>query len=76
MQRVEAAIAELFQAAVELGGTLSGEHGIGTTKTPFLGLALCREASTLMEGIKDVFDPLGIMNPGKIFGGSSPIKAN
>lgn len=71
MQRVEAAIAEIFQATVELGGTLSGEHGIGTAKAPFLGLALSREASTLMEGIKDVFDPLGIMNPGKIFVGFS-----
>jgi glycolate oxidase len=69
MARVERAIEAIFQAAVELGGTLSGEHGIGLSKKPFLGLALSREAIELMRDLKKAVDPRGILNPGKIFGG-------
>ncbi len=68
MERVEKAIAAIFEAAVRLGGTLSGEHGIGLSKQPFLRLALSPEAIRLMEDVKRAMDPQGILNPGKIFG--------
>lgn len=67
MARVTAAAREIFEAAVELGGTLSGEHGIGLLKKQFLELDLGPDAIALMRRIKDAIDPLGIMNPGKVF---------
>jgi glycolate dehydrogenase FAD-linked subunit len=68
MERVERAIAAIFEASVRLGGTLSGEHGIGLSKRPFLRLALSPEAVQLMQDVKRALDPQGILNPGKIFG--------
>lgn len=68
MERVEKAIAAIFEASVRLGGTLSGEHGIGLSKQSFLRLALSPEAIRLMENVKRAVDPRGILNPGKIFG--------
>jgi glycolate oxidase len=68
MERVERAIAAIFEASVRLGGTLSGEHGIGLSKQPFLRLALSPETITLMQDVKRAMDPKGILNPGKIFG--------
>lgn len=70
MERVERAIAAIFEASVRLGGTLSGEHGIGLSKQPFLRLALSPETITLMQDVKRAVDPKGILNPGKIFGGA------
>jgi glycolate oxidase len=70
MERVEKAIAAIFEASVKFGGTLSGEHGIGLSKQPFLRLALSPEAITLMRDVKRAMDPRGILNPGKIFGGA------
>jgi len=70
MERVEKAIAAIFEASVKLGGTLSGEHGIGLSKQPFLRLALSPEAIQLMQDVKRALDPQGILNPGKIFGGA------
>ena len=67
MQRVEKAIEEIFQAAVELGGTLSGEHGIGTLKAPFMEMELGKVGLDMMKRVKDSWDPNGILNPGKIF---------
>lgn len=67
MKRTEAAIADLFEAAVELGGTLSGEHGIGVTKAPYIKNAFSQETLAAMQKIKQALDPAGIMNPGKIF---------
>ncbi|MGH7707808.1 MAG: FAD-binding oxidoreductase [Vulcanimicrobiaceae bacterium] len=67
MLRVRAAAREIFEAAVELGGTLSGEHGIGLLKKQFIELDLGVETLTLLRRIKAAVDPLGIMNPGKIF---------
>lgn len=64
---VEAATAELFEAVIGLGGTLSGEHGIGILKAPYLGLEQSPQLIALQERIKDLFDPAGILNPGKIF---------
>jgi glycolate oxidase len=67
MARVRLAAREIFEAAVALGGTLSGEHGIGLLKKQFMEADLGSEAVALMRRIKDAIDPLGIMNPGKIF---------
>ncbi len=67
MARVEKAVAEIFTAAVELGGTLSGEHGIGTMKAPFMEMELGKVGLDMMKRIKQAWDPNNIMNPGKIF---------
>ncbi|BDE04884.1 FAD-binding protein [Vulcanimicrobium alpinum] len=67
MARVAAAARAIFEAAVELGGTLSGEHGIGLLKKQFMELDVGTDALALMRRIKAAVDPLGIMNPGKIF---------
>lgn len=61
------AIRELFSMALELGGTISGEHGVGLTKKPFIGMEIKPPELELMRKIKRVFDPKGILNPGKIF---------
>lgn len=66
-QRVDQAILALFQKTIELGGTLSGEHGIGLTKAPFLPLEQSDAHIALQERLKAAFDPRGVMNPGKIF---------
>ncbi len=58
---------ELFRAALELGGTLTGEHGVGTLKRQWLEEELGTPQLALQRQIKAVFDPLGIMNPGKVF---------
>ena len=60
-------IKEIFALCVKLGGTISGEHGIGLVQKPYIGIALGEVQLNLMRGIKKVFDPHGIMNPGKIF---------
>ncbi|WP_226580962.1 FAD-binding oxidoreductase [Halobacillus litoralis] len=67
MKRVEKAVQEIFEAAVDLGGTLSGEHGIGTMKAPFMEYELGAAGLDMMKRIKESWDPNGIMNPGKIF---------
>lgn len=66
VKRKEAASAELFQLAVELGGTLSGEHGIGLSKAPFMTLEHDPVAMDVMRAIKRLFDPNNILNPGKM----------
>lgn len=63
----EAAKAALFAEVVRLGGTLSGEHGVGITKAPFIALEIDPPTLALMQAVKQAFDPLGILNPGKIF---------
>ena len=67
MARVAVAAREIFEATVQLGGTLSGEHGIGLLKKQFMELDVGPDALAVMRAIKDAIDPLGIMNPGKIF---------
>lgn len=67
MIRVEKAVEEIFRAAIDLGGTLSGEHGIGTMKAPFMEQELGAVGLEMMKRIKDSWDPKRIMNPGKIF---------
>jgi glycolate oxidase len=66
-QRAEAAIEEIFKLTLRLGGTLSGEHGVGITKAPYIGLELDPAAIEVMRKIKRVLDPNNILNPGKIF---------
>lgn len=58
---------EMFQAAIELGGTLTGEHGIGILKKRWLRAELGDDQFELQQQIKNVFDPAGILNPGKVF---------
>lgn len=67
MARVRQAAAEIFAAAIELGGALTGEHGIGLAKRDFLAAGLDPVAREQMLAIKRLFDPHNILNPGKIF---------
>lgn len=60
-------IREIFELTVKLGGTLSGEHGIGWVQKEYMPIKYSRAHLDLMKGIKSVFDPKGILNPGKIF---------
>ena len=60
------AIKEIFELVVEMGGTLSGEHGIGTSKAPFMSIAFNDEELSLFRDIKQAFDPNNILNPGKM----------
>lgn len=60
-------IREIFQLCVKLGGTLSGEHGIGLVQKTYMDIAFSQAQLNLMKDIKKVFDPKGILNPGKIF---------
>lgn len=65
-RRVEAASSELFQLAVDLGGTLTGEHGIGLSKAPFMELEHDPVEMDLMRSVKKLCDPNNILNPGKM----------
>ena len=66
-EELTVAIRELFTQVIEMGGTISGEHGIGLVQKPYMDLAFSPTGLELMRGIKQVFDPKGILNPGKIF---------
>jgi glycolate oxidase len=68
---VDRAIRGLFEATIALGGTLSGEHGIGVLKAPFLSMEQSPELIALEQSVKSLFDPHGILNPGKIFDASA-----
>ncbi len=67
------AVGEIFQVVRRLQGSLSGEHGVGISKAPYIGLELSEAVIALSLRLKKAFDPNNIMNPGKIF--SSPGKA-
>ena len=67
MHRVEEAMKEIFAQAIELGGTITGEHGVGLAKKDFLPGALGELNIDLMRRVKAAFDPAGLLNPGKIF---------
>ena len=67
IHRVELALKDVAEYAVKLGGTITGEHGVGLAKKPFLPDALGPVAMDIMRQIKKSFDPSGILNPGKIF---------
>ncbi len=64
---VDRALSDLFQATVDLGGSVSGEHGIGIAKAPFIGKELDPATLATMQAVKRALDPNNIMNPGKIF---------
>ena len=64
---VDTAIRALFESVVAMGGTLSGEHGVGVLKAPYLSLEQPPALIAMQTRIKDAFDPAGILNPGKIF---------
>ena len=67
LARARAAERVLFEGVVALEGSISGEHGIGFAKAPFLSIELSPEEIALMKRVKQAFDPNGILNPGKIF---------
>jgi glycolate oxidase len=66
-KHIDTAIREIFKLTVSLGGTISGEHGIGYSQKSYLPIALARTELQLMKDIKRAFDPNNILNPGKIF---------
>ncbi|MBN1830227.1 MAG: FAD-binding protein [Deltaproteobacteria bacterium] len=65
-ERAEKAIGDIFKLAVDLGGTLSGEHGVGISKKPFMNLIYGEAEFRVLKDLKKVLDPNGILNPGKI----------
>ncbi len=67
IKQAEQAAREIFELVLGLEGTISGEHGIGITKQPFLAMELSGRSIKIQQEIKKVFDPLNILNPGKIF---------
>ena len=66
VKRVEDASTELFEKVIELGGTLTGEHGIGLAKSRFMGMEHDEVSMDMMRSIKKLFDPNNILNPGKM----------
>ncbi len=66
-EKADEMVRELFQKVIQMGGTLSGEHGIGITKAPYLKMEIPRAGLEVMSRIKKAFDPMEILNPGKIF---------
>ncbi|QOR66623.1 glycolate oxidase subunit GlcD [Cytobacillus suaedae] len=67
MERVEKAFEEIFEKAIELGGTITGEHGVGVMKAPYLEWKLGAAGLDAMKAVKQALDPNNIMNPGKMF---------
>jgi len=65
--KAKEAVKEIFEATLKLEGTISGEHGVGLTKKQYIGMELSDLNIEIMKKIKNVFDPRGILNPGKIF---------
>lgn len=66
MKQVDKAAAYIFKLAVELGGTLTGEHGIGLSKSSFMTLEHDPVAMSVMNDLKNLLDPNHILNPGKM----------
>jgi glycolate oxidase len=64
--KVEMMVSEIFNTSLELGGTLSGEHGVGSLKRPYMLRALGPDSIEMQQRIKQAFDPLNILNPGKV----------
>nr|WP_222618952.1 MULTISPECIES: FAD-linked oxidase C-terminal domain-containing protein [Ornithinibacillus] len=71
MERVEQAFEEIFHASIELGGTITGEHGVGEMKAPYLEWKIGEAGIQVMKAIKQGIDPMNIMNPGKMFAKST-----
>jgi glycolate oxidase len=60
-------VEQIFRETISLGGTISGEHGVGLTKAAYIGMELSKTELEIMKSIKGIFDPKNILNPGKIF---------
>jgi len=67
IKRAHAAFEEIFDAAIAMGGTITGEHGVGIAKKKYLPRLVGESGIKVMRGIKQAFDPKGILNPGKVF---------
>jgi len=67
LDKAQAAKEKLFKEVIALSGTLSGEHGVGITKAPFISMELDQTSMDVMQSLKNFFDPHNILNPGKIF---------
>ena len=67
LRRAHEAFAEIFDKAIEMGGTITGEHGVGIAKKRYLPKLAGETGLRMMRGIKGVFDPKGLLNPGKVF---------
>ncbi len=70
VENAHKAVEEIFRKAIDMGGTISGEHGVGITKAPYFNMEISRPAIELMSRLKKAFDPRGILNPGKILPGA------
>ncbi len=68
LRKIDPLANEIYKLAISLGGTLSGEHGDGLSRTPFLSRLYGEEVYSLFKKVKEIFDPNGILNPGKIVG--------
>ena len=66
-EKAHAAIREVFQAALDLNGTMSGEHGVGLSKAPYIELELSPDQIAAMKALKHALDPNNVLNPGKMF---------
>jgi len=66
-KKAKAGIHKLMQKVVDLGGVITGEHGIGLAKAPFMGMQHSKAEIAAMHSVKKALDPVGILNPGKIF---------
>jgi FAD/FMN-containing dehydrogenase len=66
LERVEKASKEIMAVCVEAGGTITGEHGVGVDKRGYMRLVHGHDELDAMRGVKDVFDPRGLFNPGKV----------
>ncbi len=67
LEKAEKAIEEVFRGTLELGGTMSGEHGVGIAKAPYIPLEITEQTAAYMKTLKKALDPNNILNPGKIF---------
>lgn len=67
MERVEHALSDIFDKTIALGGTITGEHGVGLAKKPFLSRQFDTASYALLSQVKRAIDPKGVLNPGKIF---------
>ena len=64
---VKKGVREIFDLCINLGGTISGEHGIGLVQKQYIDIPFSKESISIQKGIKELLDPNNIMNPGKIF---------